>query len=1318
MTMTRAQRSLISLSSALLLMTSLTPSASAQDADADGVSDAEESTLYMTNPALADSDLDGLSDGDEVFNLGTNPLSADTDNGGVPDLLELLQGTDPLVTGDDDSTLPPQGRGPASYWATTSAPLSTRADAALAINAAAPNTSRAFIFNAPINISSQPLPGPHGPFADHLLVQSIFGAALSTYAGSFSGWLTISPADAANPTNTYTFAVSSDDGFELQVFDGTTIKQAAHDGARTIATGPLLVVDFPDEGGLFPLSLLHWDSDNLAGLKLSWAPGDLNAFDPTSFTLIEPARLISPEVTLTQRVDDLNGGAIEPGDTLEVVITMTNTGLTRSGQLTLSPSLLTGATFSQYTQLPTNAQPRPNALATLEIPFIDRQATMQVRYTVVVEPASALNLQSMVSVETFSVNPGLDHTTLHILSDDPLITTDQIDSGNKPEGIFGASAVGDDDANVFIVGQDITLPSINIDYPQDNSTTLNSTPLIYGFSEPGATVTVTLDNQTPVDITADVTGAWHLSSSSLMPGVHTVRASATDAAGNSSATQPLISFTVDANAFPLSLDNPKPNEHTNTAQLNYVGQTLMNTAVKLTSYNSMGAIDDVGNVNTNSGTSYGYITPFTLSGGPQVIEVTATQNGRTATLIVPFVVDVFPAGVFFTDPSAGQTVNKSRPTMRGTTDPFALVELELDQAAAGSTRANAQGQWQFTPAQPLSEGAHVARARATDVAGNVGLFFNLNFFVDTIAPPLTVTSPAMNAHTRNPRPTITGTTEPNATISLSIDQGATITLIADAQGRWSHGPAQDLSEGAHQVTVIASDAVGNQSAPTTRDFTIDTTAPTITITAPTDNQLTGPTPMIVGQTEAGVTLILRIDGGAPISVSVDALGQWMHLVGMALNDGPHRALATVSDAAGNSASDTVDFIVDATAPTITILAPQDGQTLETDSPTISGTAEPGAMVEVFVNNQSVGVTTADQRGDWSLTPQAPLPSGALTVRATATDGAGNTASDIINITIALPNQLTITAPAQGDMVSPDLTVKGQAAPNATVEVFVDDQKVGETTADAQGAWSLDVTGLSDGAHTINATSDAQTSETINVTVSTPGTIAITAPQDGQTVSDKTPMITGTAPAGATVTVIINGQEAGQTTADAQGVWSFQTGDDHALVDGPNTIEATTTDASGAMLTTGQLTISYDAQRWEVTITTPEPNAKVSPTPTISGTAAPGATVEVFVDGQKVGEATADEQGAWSATIAQDQALAPGTRTISARATLGEQTKGSNEVVVTVVEDVQPQRGFLVTGGAAGCSATGDATGGAASALLMLIMSMLFINISPRRRRRA
>jgi hypothetical protein len=70
------------------------------DTDGDGLSDADEVLIHGTDPLDADTDGDGLSDADEINVHGTDPLDPDTDGDGYSDGQEVLMGTDPLDPND------------------------------------------------------------------------------------------------------------------------------------------------------------------------------------------------------------------------------------------------------------------------------------------------------------------------------------------------------------------------------------------------------------------------------------------------------------------------------------------------------------------------------------------------------------------------------------------------------------------------------------------------------------------------------------------------------------------------------------------------------------------------------------------------------------------------------------------------------------------------------------------------------------------------------------------------------------------------------------------------------------------------------------------------------------------------------------------------------------------------------------------------------------------------------------------------------------------------------------------------------------------
>lgn len=96
-----------------------------------------------------------------------------------------------------------------------------------------------------------------------------------------------------------------------------------------------------------------------------------------------------------------------------------------------------------------------------------------------------------------------------------------------------------------------------------------------------------------------------------------------------------------------------------------------------------------------------------------------------------------------------------------------------------------------------------------------------------------------------------------------------------------------------------------------------------------------------------------------------------------------------------------------TAPDLTLVrAEPDGQVL------IAGTAVPGLAVQVFVNGNLLGVTTAEPSGDWVLAPDTPLPAGTATISVGPPDAKEPRASATVVIAPdkAAPPVVTIGTP--------------------------------------------------------------------------------------------------------------------------------------------------------------------------------------------------------------------------------------------------------------------------------------------------------------------
>ncbi len=421
------------------------------------------------------------------------------------------------------------------------------------------------------------------------------------------------------------------------------------------------------------------------------------------------------------------------------------------------------------------------------------------------------------------------------------------------------------------------------------------------------------------------------------------------------------------------------------------------------------------------------------------------------------------------------------------------------------------------------------------------------------------------------------------------------------------------------------------------------------------------------------------------TVQVGEDGSWSATPPTELPEGSITVTVSQTDGVGGEATADASFVYDTVVPAEPSLDlaseddsgsdDQDDLTKET-SVTINGVAEPFAKVRLFQDGDEVGSVTADSVGNFSFEVTG-LPEGAhtdVTFTATAEDAAGNR-STVGNLTVHVDTEtaqptLDLEAASDGGDSDTDnltnfstVTVSGSAEPRASVVVTVGGQ-IFNATADEDGNWSATLTGLVEGVNDITAVATDLAGNVSDVSATLSVTVDLTAPDapvvgllpaddSGASESDgitkvTTPTISGTAEAGTTVTVFQDGEEIGTVTADEEGNWSLTV--PSALADGSYTFTATARDAAGnTSALSGGLTVTVDTQapgapELKVLALTSTDGGALA----ISGTAAASSTVQVLVDGEVIGEATADGAGNWTLNY-EGPALESGSYTLTAAA---------------------------------------------------------------------
>ncbi|MBG7032563.1 BapA prefix-like domain-containing protein [Pseudomonas aeruginosa] len=291
-----------------------------------------------------------------------------------------------------------------------------------------------------------------------------------------------------------------------------------------------------------------------------------------------------------------------------------------------------------------------------------------------------------------------------------------------------------------------------------------------------------------------------------------------------------------------------------------------------------------------------------------------------------------------------------------------------------------------------------------------------------------------------------------------------------------------------------------------------------------------------------------------------------------------------------------------------------GLKIAPDGSSISGQAEAGASVGIDTNGDGKPALTviADANGNFTAPLNPPLTNGE-TVTVIVTDPAGNSSTPVTAEAPDFPDAPQVNA-SNGSVLS------GTAEAGVTI-VITDGNgnPIGQTSADANGNWSFTPgSQLPDGTVVNVVARDAAGNSSPATSITVDGvapSAPVVAPSNGSELS-------GTAEPGSSVTLTDgNGNPIGQTTADANGNWSFTPST--PLPDG-TVVNVVARDAAGNSSPPASVTVDAVAPA--------TPTVDPSNGTTLSGTAEPGSSVTLTDgNGNPIGQVTADGSGNWTFT---------------------------------------------------------------------------------------
>jgi len=856
----------------------------------------------------------------------------------------------------------------------------------------------------------------------------------------------------------------------------------------------------------------------------------------------------------------------------------------------------------------------------------------------------------------------------------------------------------------------------------------------------GTVVTVTLNGKNYTATTA-ADGTWSLTVpaadlAGLGQASYTLNATATNGVGNSVSSS--ANLLVDT-ALPTVTINTVAGDNVINAAEVAAGQTLSGTVANAEAGNTVtvtiGGHSYTATVQNNLSWSVNVPSDVLTALGNGSLSVTATVtngHGNTGTGEREIAIDANLPGLRVNTVAGDDVVNTIEHAQNlvvsgssdGLTAGTALTVTVNGKDYAATVRAD--GTWSAAiPSADVSawpEGTVKISVTGDSAAGNpITISHDVTVDLATVAISINAlaTDDVINAAEKGADLVLSGVTtnvEAGQTVTISLN-GRIYTTTVDDSGNWTYTvPSADLAglkDGDASVQVSVTNVNGN-SASAGREYSVDATAPSVTInTIATDdilNATEAQSDLAISGTstaEAGQTLTVSLNG-KDYTTTVSANGSWTlnapaaDLAG--LTDGSVTVTASVSDKAGNPASVDHTLTVDVTVPAVTIHTVAGDDVINVaehnQAQIISGSATgaaAGDTVTVTIGGQSY-TTVLDAAGNWSVGVPANvisgLSDGSVTVTASVTDAAGNTGSGTHNVTVdtglpsvsfnAISNDNVLNAVEKGQ----DLSVNGTSANLAegtVVTVTLNGKNYTATTA-ADGTWSLtvpaaDLSGLGEASYTLSATATNGVGNSISTTANllvdtalptvTINTVAgdnvINAAEvaAGQTITGKV----ANADIGNTVTVNIGGNTY-TATVQSDLTWSVNVPESvlTALGNGDLTVSATVTNDHGNT-GTGERDITIDASlpglrvdtvAGDDVINSIEHGQNLIVTGSSDGLAA-GTTLTVTVNG-KTYAASVLADGTWSAAIpaADVGALAAGTVTV----TVAGQSAAGNPVSIS------------------------------------------------------
>jgi len=845
---------------------------------------------------------------------------------------------------------------------------------------------------------------------------------------------------------------------------------------------------------------------------------------------------------------------------------------------------------------------------------------------------------------------------------------------------------------------DTEAPKVTINTPA--SLTNETMPPFSGTASEAGEVTVhVLEGSTEVasETTTAAAGAWSTSklSKALATGKHgyTVYATEPSAIGNGPGESAHLPFTVDTEAPKVTIVAPaSPSRNTTPS---FTGTASEETEVTVHVLEGTKEVASASTTATGGTFSTGPLGTALPNGDRSytayATEKSGLKNEDGVSKSVSFEVDTEPPKVTIVGPAT--LSNKRTPSFSGTAAEATEVTVHIFEGStevASETTTAAAGKWSTsTLSSPLPKGDNSYTAEATEVSGlgnAPGESAKVTFAVDTEPPEVSISAPPSSSGNRTP--SFSGTAGEATEVTVHVLKGSTEVAKASttaAGGKWATSPlSKALETGKTGYTAYATEksGLGNEEGVSKSvAFEVDTLPPKVTIVAP-PSPSRNTTPSFSGTAGEETAVEVHVYEGlveVAHASTTAAGGKWSTSAlskALAPGDGSYTADATETSGLGNAEgeSETVAFVVDTLAPSVTITQPSSPS--KNTTPGFSGTASEETEVTVHVFSGPTEVASASATaagGKWStstLNKALELGDHTFTAYATEVSGLGNGEGTSKTVSFEVdtePPPVTIVGPAaRSANRTPSFSGTAGEATEVVVHVFEGEAEIADAvTTAAGGKWSTSTLSkeLPAGRQSFTAyateksglgNADGKSEKVVFEVDTEPPTVSITGPLTPS--RNTTPSFSGSAsePTEVTVHILEGSTEVGkQSVTAAGGSWSLTLS--KALATGKHSYTASASEKSALGNKEGvskSVAFEVDTEPPKVLIVSSPPERSNSTTPAFSGTASEENEVKIHVfEGlTEVASATTTATGGKWSTSTLTKVLPEGRHSFTAYAT--------------------------------------------------------------------